>query len=319
LLHAGVIGALLLLAWLAPPIVEEETIPVQLLHELPVPAKKPDDQPAPAPKALAERRAAAFAPQAQALQPQILNPSVIARAAPAIQAQRIEMNAVASVAAPRQITQTHVTVEHAAAIQSAVPAQASQVDLGAAVAPALRGPVDATQPTGPSVGPRQIVTNGNTVGTGTAVTLGDSSSVREGIASNRDVLGSPDGTRLANVNTRVGDGFMRGDGGAGSGAFEKDCLQRPEVTAYMEEIRRRMYARWVVPAQASGNRQIQLRIRLEPGGSLIKVENAGTSDEFLGTSAMDALRAASPFPPMQGPVRCLSQRVLLTTWSTLEN
>jgi hypothetical protein len=318
LVHAALVGGLLLLAWYAPTL-EEEVIPVQLIHEVVIPEKKPDDQAAPAPKALAERRAVDFAPQAQALQPQILNPTVVARAAPVMSAERLQMDQVAAVAAPKQITRAQVSVEHAAAIQSAVPVQASKVDLGAVAAPALRGPVDATLPAGPSVGPRQVVSNGNTVGTGSAIALGDSSSVREGIASTRDVAGSLDGARLANVNTRVGDGFLRGDGGTGSGAFERDCLQRPEVLAYMDELKRRMYARWVVPADVTGNRQIQLRIKLEAGGSLLSVENVKQSDELLGSSAMEALRASSPFPPMSGPTRCLAQRHLLTTWSTLEN
>jgi len=63
------------------------------------------------------------------------------------------------------------------------------------------------------------------------VNLGSGSSVREGIASNRDVLGSRDGAPLANVNTRVGQGFMRGDGGNGTGGdgggnFD-DCVEAP--------------------------------------------------------------------------------------------
>jgi hypothetical protein len=324
-LHASMLGLLLLAAWVTPQI-EEEVIPLQLIKDEPEPeieqevvVPEPDNQPAPAPKALAERRAATFAPQAQALAPQIVNPTVVARAAPAVSAERIEMNQVAAVVAPKQITQTSVTVERTAAIQSVVAAQASKVDLGSAAAPALRGPVDAAQPVGPSVGPRQVVTTGNTVGTGSAVSLGDSSSVREGIASDRDVLGSLDGKPLANVNTRVGDGFMRGDGGAGSGAYEKDCLERPEVESYIQAMRKRVYARWVVPGDVTGSRKVQLRIRLEAGGSLLSVENMAARDELLGNSAMEALRAASPFPPMSGPTRCLSQRNLVTTWSTLEN
>jgi len=325
LLHASLLGLLLLAAWVAPEI-EEELIPLQLIKEKIEPeieqevaVPEPDNQPAPAPKALAERRSATFAPQAQAVAPQIVNPTVVARAAPALAAERIEMNQVAAVVAPKQITQTSVTVERTAAIQSIVSAQASQVDLGTAAAPALRGPVDASQPVGPSVGPRQIATTGDSVGTGSAVTLGEGSSVREGIASDRDVLGSLDGNRLANVNTRVGDGFMRGDGGRGSGAYERDCLERPEVEDYIQAMRKRVYARWVVPGDVTGNRKVQLRIRLEAGGSLLSVENIAARDELLGNSAMEALRAASPFPPMTGPIRCLSQRNLVTTWSTLEN
>ena len=158
------------------------------------------------------------------------------------------MNQVAAVVAPTNITQATVVAERVTAVNSVAVAQTAKVDMGTASAPALRGPANAALPAGPSVGPRQIVENGNTVGTGTAVDMGSGSSVREGIASNRDVLGSPDGAPLANVATRVGDGFMRGDGGNGSGSGGgdiSDCLSRPEVMQYQEQVRQRMYARWV--------------------------------------------------------------------------
>jgi TonB family protein len=314
LLHAGLLGLLILLAWLTP-VIEEELIPVQVIKEKVEAKPEPKEEPAPAPKALAERRAVDFAPQAQALQPQIVNPTVVARAAPVVDAQQLDLKQVAQVAAPKQISAANVVVERASAVQSVVAAQASKVDLGVVAAPALRGPTDATLPSGPSVGPRQVVTTGSTVGTGTAVSLGDTSSVREGIASTRDVLGSPDGAPLASVNTRVGQGFLRGDGGSGSGGVASDCLSRPEVLAYTEQIRTRVYARWVVPPDVPRNQQVKLRFVLEPGGSLTKVEVLQASDRGLGANAMEALRAASPFPPMPERVRCLAAHNLTGTWS----
>jgi TonB family protein len=313
LVHGAILGLLLLLAWLAPE--KEELIPVQLIKEKIVEAKpEPKAEPAPAPMALAERRAVDFAPQPQAIQPQIVNPTVVARAQP-VQAQKFDVAQIAPIAAPKQITQANVVVERAAAVQSVASAYASAVDVQAVATPALRGPADAALPSGPSVGPRQITTTGSTVGTGTAVSLGDTSSVREGIASTRDVLGSPDGAPLANVNTRVGQGFLRGDGGTGSGGVESDCLTRPEVLSYTEQIRTRVYARWVVPPEVPRNQQVKLRFVLEPGGSLTRVEVLQASDRTLGANAMEALRAAAPFPPMPERVRCLARHNLTGTWS----
>lgn len=335
LLHGAALAAIVLLAWANPP-VKPEVLPVQIIKEAPPPppppkpevAKeeppappapvappKPKVEPAPAKKVIAERRSLDFAPQAQAMPTQVLNPSVIAPAAPVVAAQKVDMKAVATVVAPREINQP-TAVDRVSAVSSVVSATPSRVDLGSASAPALRGPTDATQPAGPSVGPRQIAT-GNTVGTGTVSNLPSGSSVREGIASNRDVLGSPTGPRLANVNSRVGDSMLRGDGGSGDGAGgggDGDCLQRSEVRAYLEQVKQRMYARWVLPPDIPGNRAVELRFELDVAGSVRDVRVLSSGDSRLGESAVEALRAAAPFPPMPDRARCVAQRAMTGTF-----
>lgn len=313
LLHAAVIGGLLLVAWLNPA-VQEEIIPVQILREEPVIEKK--SEPAPAPKALAERRAVNFAPQAQAVAPQVVNPSVIAQAAPSVAAEKLEMNSVGQVVAPKEIARSAVSVETVSAVRSVAAAQTAKIDVGGAAAPALRGPIDARAPVGPSAGPRQIVTIGASVGTGSEVTPGGGSSVREGIASNRDVLGSPDGAPLASVNTRVGQGHLRGDGGSGSGigGGAPDCFQRPEVNRYLDQVRERTLSRWALPPGAPANQQVTLRFTLDPAGSATSVEVLSSGDRTLGSSAVDALRSASPFPPMSDPARCLARTPITATF-----
>ncbi|MEX2208871.1 MAG: TonB C-terminal domain-containing protein [Myxococcota bacterium] len=326
-LHAALFLLLLWLAWMTPAI-REEILPVQLIKEeppkpvakreepKPEPVPEPAVEPAPAPKALAERRSMDFAPQAQAIAPQIVNPTVVAQASPQVNAQKIEMNQVAAVVAPQNITQATVVAERVTAVNSVAAAQTAKIDMGTAAAPALRGPANAALPAGPSVGPRQIVDSGSTVGTGTAVDMGSGSSVREGIASNRDVLGSPDGAPLANVATRVGDGFMRGDGGTGAGGGDtSDCLSRPEVMQYQEQVRQRMYARWVVPGDVPVNQKVQLRFALDASGSVMKTELVTSSDVALGQTAVDALRSAAPFASMPERVRCLARRTLIGTFS----
>jgi TonB family protein len=328
-IHAALVLLLLFLAYMTPAI-REEILPVQIIKEQappPPPPKaeeveakpEPKPEPAPAPKALAERRSLDFAPQAQAVAPQIVNPTVIQQAAPSIAAQKIQMNEVAAVVAPKDIAHATVVAERATAIDSVATAQVAKVDLGAAAAPALRGQTNAALPTGASAGPRQVVAQGNTVGTGSAVNLGSGSSVREGIASNRDVLGSPDGAPLANVNTRVGQGFMRGEGGNGTGGdgggdFD-ECVNRPEVRNYLEQVRMRMYQRWNLPSDAPTGQKVLLRFTLDASGSVMKAELASTSDAMVGATAVEALRSASPFAAMTDRVRCLARHGMTGTFT----
>lgn len=328
-LHAALALFLLLSAYLFPAI-REEILPVQIIKEAAPPpppppepeveAKKPEEpEPAPAPKALAERKSLDFKPQAQAVAPSIINPTVIQQAAPSIAAQKIQMNEVAAVVAPKDIAHATVVAERATAIDSVATAQVAKVDLGAAAAPALRGQVNSALPTGASAGPRQVVAQGNTTGVGSAVTLGNGSSVREGITSGRDVLGSPDGAPLANVNTRVGQGFLKGDGGNGTGGQGgvplDECLKRPEVNAYLEQVRVRMYQRWVISGDAPATQKVLLRFKLDASGSVMASDLAEASDSIIGASALEALRSAAPFAAMSEQVRCLARQNLKGTFT----
>jgi outer membrane biosynthesis protein TonB len=323
LLHAGVLTALFVLV--APPEEPEKPIPVQILHEppprpkvervvektpspAPTPAPVPAPKPAPAPKALAERRSVDFNPSAQAIAPQVVNPTVVARAAPVVAAEKLRVDALASVAAPRDIGRSPLSVDSVQALPSPVAATPSKLDLGSAGAPALRGPIQNRAPAGPSVGPRQVVTSGDSVGLG-PVAVGNGSSVREGALSTRDVQGTPDGPRLANVNTRVGQGNLRGSGGEGTviGGGGADCNERPEVSAYLEQVKDRTIARWAPPqGSAPGRYRVRLRFQLDVGGSATRVELVHSDDARVGASAAAALRAATPFAPMSDRVRCLA-------------
>jgi TonB family protein len=313
LLHLGVIGGLVLLASLAPPLVEE-MIPVQLIKETP-PAP---EEPAPAPRALAERRLPNFAPQVQTVAPQIVNPRVIADASPAVEAQALQMDAVSSVVAPRQISRSSApVVERVSVVNSPIAARASAVDVQGVSAPAVRGPVRVDAPVGASVGPRKVdvASTGRSIGTGKLQIGGEGSSVREGVISNRDVVGSPTGAPLVSIDTAVGDGLLRGSGGSGDSirpggasgpAGAAECTERSEVRNYLAEVERRTYDRWVLPPGIDPDQQVVLRFALDAAGSAVAVSVAKSSDNALGASAVDALRAAAPFPPMSGEVRCLA-------------
>jgi hypothetical protein len=333
--HALALGALFAVATLYPPPEKEQPIAVQLLKEppppppkveakleptpapAPAPIPKPHAEPAPAPKALAERRSVNFQPSAQAIAPQVVNPTVIARAAPTVAAPTLKLDA-GSVTAPRDISRSApAPIEAVQAVTSVAAARPTQFDVTAAAGPALRGPIQADAPAGPSVGPRPVTTGGDSVGTG-PVKVGDGSSVREGVTSTRDVLGSPDGPRLADVNTRVGQSNLRGPGGEGTelGGATPDCQERGEVQAYLRQIKDRTVARWVPPADApAGQVRATLRFQLDVGGSASRVDLVKAEDPRLGKSVVDALRSASPFPPMSERVRCLAGERLVGTFT----
>lgn len=317
LLHLGAFGLLVLLASLAPAI-DEELIPLRLLREEP---RKPEE-PAPAPKALAERRFSDFAPQVQSVKPQVLNPRVVAEAAPAVRADSLEVAAVSAVRAPAQIERRSLAVEHVARVNSIATARAAALDVPQVLGPAVRGPVKVEAPSGPSVGPRQVAvtTPVRTLGAASFEIGGSGSSVREGLASGRDVIGAPDGAPLANVDTAVGEGFLRGSGGSGTGiapaaGADLECHERPEVQAYLLQVEERTKARWRTPPGVPDS-EVTLRFEIDVAGSAQQVELVRAANNALGASAVDAMRAASPFPPMPERARCLADRRILGKFRT---
>jgi TonB family protein len=290
LVHAGMLLSLLALVWLNPELVEE-IIPVQVLQEAP-------DEPAPKPRAIAERRPVEFNPRAAAVMPQVVNPQIVPQT---VHAEAVELNQVVPIAAPTDLVQADVVARTVTAV--AADAVVAQSVIEAPQAAELRT-VEAI-PMGQSVGPRQIVSAGDTVGTVSSEIRG--TSVREGISSLRDVAGSVHGNRVADVNTRVGEGYLAGDGTGGLGIGEDECFARGEVQAYWEGIKQRVKSRWVLPPNVPAHQSVQLRVQLDPGGSTSTVELLQSDDPVLGQSALEAFRAASPFPPMSDRVRCLAQ------------
>jgi TonB family protein len=164
------------------------------------------------------------------------------------------------------------------------------------------------------VGPRKVdvASTGRSIGTGKLQIGGEGSSVREGVISNRDVVGSPTGAPLVSIDTAVGDGLLRGSGGSGDSirpggpAGAADCTERTDVRNYLAEVERRTYDRWVLPPGIDPDQEVVLRFKLDAAGSAVTVSVVKSSDNALGASAVDALRAAAPFPPMSGDVRCLA-------------
>ncbi len=58
-----------------------------------------------------------------------------------------------------------------------------------------------------------------------------------------------------------------------------------------------------------------LRFAIDVAGSASSIQLV-KGDNALGASAIDAMRTASPFPPMPDRARCLATRYLLATFTS---
>jgi len=261
-----------------------------------------------------------FSPQIQSVAPQVVNPRVIAES-PIVKAEVLEMDALDAARAPTQVDRQSMNAERVERIESIITARVQAVDIPSAQSSSVRGPVKIHVPNLPSAGPQQIdiATPVKSMGTST-MEIGSGSSVREGVASSRDVVGSATGDVLFSVDTGVGDGYLGGMGGTGTGRGgyasnpgELACHQRADVIRYLDSIRLRTLDLWSLPP---GTREglVKLRFRVDVAGSASRVDVMDAENKALGASAVDAMHAASPFPPMPESVRCLSNQTITATF-----
>ena len=304
LLHAVPLALVFYFATVVPEKAPPEPIPLRLLREAPRPA-----DPAPAQRIRAERRSLSLGATARVVTAQLPSPTVVAAAAPAVTAESLEISALSAASAPRQIKRSQLQVETVRPVAIAAQPPPTRFELEEAVAPALRGPLPVAEPAGPSVAPRASSAPGVSPAP-TPGTAAQAGAARDsGVLSSRDVFGSADGVPVAQVDTRAGQSRWRGAGGTGTGNGARsaiECDRRPAVQAYQELIQTRLLERWRDSAQSNRRAVAKLSFVLDPAGSLRASSLISAESPELGNSALAALRAAAPFPPMPEAARCLA-------------
>lgn len=93
----------------------------------------------------------------------------------------------------------------------------------------------------------------------------------------------------------------------------RECVERPEVADYLEDVRRRVYGRWVVPSSATRART-RLSFSLDQTGAVVGACVREADDPRLGQGIVSALFASAPFPAMPPRVQCLSRHHLIGTF-----
>lgn len=106
---------------------------------------------------------------------------------------------------------------------------------------------------------------------------------------------------------REGKGASGGGTGIGSGGGSLSGLSsNPDFAPYFKMIESRVRSVWQYPEGISGRHEIYLSFALDRAGKLIRVEVMDSKDSRLSKSAVEAMKRASPFPPIPESLKSLA-------------
>jgi len=84
------------------------------------------------------------------------------------------------------------------------------------------------------------------------------------------------------------------------------AIQSPDFAPYLEKIKRRVESVWDYPEGIAGKHQVSLVFVLDRGGKLVRVEVLDATHSQLDQGVLDAVRKASPFPPIPESLKDLA-------------
>ena len=116
----------------------------------------------------------------------------------------------------------------------------------------------------------------------------------KGSGSGTGPLGAPGGSR-------TGSGLAGGGTGSGTGGGGLDGLKGAsnlDFNRYLQQLEKRVKSVWKYPEEVAGVQEVAVRFSLDRAGKLIQAQVLDSSDTRLNTSAIDAMKRASPFPPI---------------------
>lgn len=310
LLHAAAVAALIGFAAAAPEVVEELTREVKILKELPGSNN-------PAPRQVSARRVST--PRAAARQ--------VARAEPVkavpVEAKALTLDQLEAAKAPKQLDRRAAESKRVEAKNTAR-VEAQSVDLSQIK------PIDvSTDLKAPKVDiqvPKAIV-QGEAIEMSAPQVFESFVEASSAEYSDQALDGETLAAGTAGVDSRFaetgiefdgytdyGDGQVGGVAGGEPGTVA--CMDSAFVGRYLDRVEDRTYRRWVIPPGTAPGIRVVLRFELDASGSVTRVSADGSTNETLATSAVQALRSASPFPAMDDAVRCLDGKRLKSTFIT---
>jgi len=268
---------------------EEDVVTVRMIEE-PQPVR---EQPKLRRKVLAQRVLdAAVRRRRHHATPEVVRRSQVQRLE---SAERVEMQRTEVTRAPRRIEERSVETRKIDVFSEMRPVEPVKLPR------ATEARVTQVRAAQPTSGPRTFRAASPTVAP-SAASVEAPTVARGGISSNA-VEGDVTGARIADIET--GDASRTLEGAQRRGALigeEKICTEDPACLAYLEQIRDRVYARWLVPLSI-GAGQVRLAFRLDAGGSVHDVSIVSMTDASLGKTARTAFQHASPFPPPPPQIR----------------
>jgi TonB family protein len=100
---------------------------------------------------------------------------------------------------------------------------------------------------------------------------------------------------------RNGNGLAGGGTGTGTGGGSSTGLRgasNVDFNRYLAQLEKRVKSVWKYPEDVAGVHEVAVRFSLDRAGKLIQALVLESSDTRLNASAVDAMKRASPFPPI---------------------
>jgi TonB family protein len=115
--------------------------------------------------------------------------------------------------------------------------------------------------------------------------------------------GSKSGTGLAGGGTGVGTG-----GGSNTGL---KGISNADYSQYLNQLKKRVESVWKYPDDVTGIQKVTVRFTLDRAGKLTQAVVLESSDSRLNASAVEAMKRASPFPPIPESLKDLANEPLI--------
>jgi protein TonB len=158
----------------------------------------------------------------------------------------------------------------------------------------------------PAALPSAATAGGSSTEHNATAIAGDAAAIR-GLNEGAEIPGSLKSTGIGTAPSGVPGGSRTGAGlsgagtGSGTGGGGTTGLKgssNVDFNRYLEQLERRVKAMWKYPEEVSGVQEVAVRFSLDRAGKLIEARVLDSSDSRLNTSAIEAMKRASPFPPI---------------------
>lgn len=126
--------------------------------------------------------------------------------------------------------------------------------------------------------------------------------------------GSGTGPYGAPGGTKEGKGIRGGGTGSGSGGGSYTGLRgasSADYNQYLKSIEKRVFSVWKYPDGITGVQKVSVRFTLDRAGKLNQVEVLDSTDSRINSSALEAMKRASPFPPIPESLKDLAGESLI--------
>jgi TonB family protein len=112
--------------------------------------------------------------------------------------------------------------------------------------------------------------------------------------------------------SKSGIGVAGGGTGVGTGGGSYTGLKgSADYSQYLKQLERRVNSVWRYPDGVSGVQKVTVRFTLDRAGKLSQAEVLESSDPRLNASAIEAMKRASPFPPIPESLKDLAGEPLI--------